>query len=87
MNATCRSGSCRDRRRSDRAPRPLRALAAFYRAMVELLELHGHLALAAETGERRYSVGAYRAWQLHVDALLKEAGLGRRRPGARGQPC
>ena len=54
---------------------PAERLAAFYRAMVELLELHGHLALAAETGERRYSVGAYRAWQLHVTVLLAEAGL------------
>ena len=54
---------------------PAERLAAFYRAMVELLELHGHLALAAETGERRYGVGAYRAWQLHVTVLLAEAGL------------
>jgi AcrR family transcriptional regulator len=51
-------------------------LAAFYGAMVELLERHGHLALAAETGARRYRTGAYRAWQLHVGALLAEAGLG-----------
>jgi AcrR family transcriptional regulator len=50
-------------------------LAAFYRAMVELLERHGHLALAAETGERRYSTGAYGAWSLHVRTLLDEAGL------------
>jgi hypothetical protein len=44
--------------------------------MVQLLERHGHLALAAETGARRYSTGAYRAWELHVGALLDEAGLG-----------
>ena len=50
-------------------------LAAFYRAMVELLERHGHLALAAETGARRYDTGAYRAWELHVTTLLGEAGL------------
>ncbi len=50
-------------------------LAAFYRAMVELLEHHGHLALAAETGPRRYRTGAYGAWAMHVRALLSEAGL------------
>lgn len=57
---------------------PARRLAAFFRAMVELLERHGHLALAAETGARRYTVGAYAAWQAHVTALLAEAGLGDR---------
>jgi AcrR family transcriptional regulator len=57
---------------------PAERLAAFYRAMVELLERHGHLALAAETGARRFRTGAYRAWQLHVGALLAEAGLGDR---------
>jgi AcrR family transcriptional regulator len=50
-------------------------LAAFYGAMVELLERHGHLALAAETGQRRYRSGAYSAWALHVRGLLAEAGL------------
>jgi AcrR family transcriptional regulator len=54
---------------------PQERLAAFYRAMVELLERHGHLALAAETGERRYRTGAYQAWALHVRGLLTEAGL------------
>ena len=56
------------------APAPDR-LAAFYGAMVELLERHGHLALAAETGARRYRTGAYAAWRLHVAALLDDAGL------------
>jgi AcrR family transcriptional regulator len=56
------------------APAPQR-LAAFYRAMVKLLERHGHLALAGETGERRYRTGAYAAWTLHVGGLLREAGL------------
>jgi AcrR family transcriptional regulator len=51
-------------------------LAAFYRAMVDLLERHRHLALAGETGERRYRTGAYGAWALHVGALLEAAGLG-----------
>ena len=55
---------------------PGERLAAFYRAMVDLLERHGHLALAAETGERRYGTGAYRAWTLHVNALLADAGMG-----------
>jgi AcrR family transcriptional regulator len=55
---------------------PAERLAAFFTAMVDLLERHGHLALAAETGERRYRTGAYRAWVLHVEALLAEAGLG-----------
>ena len=54
---------------------PAERLAAFYAAMIALLERHGHLALAAETGGRRYGTGAYRAWQLHVGALLGEAGL------------
>jgi AcrR family transcriptional regulator len=55
---------------------PAERLAAFYRAMLALLERHGHLALAGETGERRYRTGAYGAWTLHVGALLSEAGLG-----------
>lgn len=54
---------------------PAERLAAFYRAMVELLERHGHLALAAETGARRYETGAYRAWALHVRALTDAAGV------------
>jgi AcrR family transcriptional regulator len=55
---------------------PGERLAAFYAAMVELLERHGHLALAAETGARRYATGAYAAWALHVGALLEAAGRG-----------
>jgi AcrR family transcriptional regulator len=54
---------------------PEERLAAFYCAMVELLERHGHLALAAETGPRRYRTGAYAAWAMHVRGLLSEAGL------------
>jgi AcrR family transcriptional regulator len=57
---------------------PAERLAAFYGAMVELLERHGHLALAGETGARRFQTGAYRAWALHVAALLDEAGAGER---------
>jgi len=55
---------------------PGERLAAFYAAMVDLLERHGHLALAAETGARRYATGAYAAWALHVGALLEAAGRG-----------
>ena len=53
-------------------------MAAFYRAMLKLLERHGHLALVGETGERRYRTGAYAAWTLHVGGLLSEAGVGDR---------
>ena len=54
---------------------PAERLAAFYTAMIQLLERHGHLALAGETGERRYRTGAYAVWALHVGGLLTEAGL------------
>jgi len=54
---------------------PAERLAAFYRAMVRLLERHGHLALAGESGARRMETGAYRAWAAHVRALLDEAGV------------
>ena len=54
---------------------PAERLAAFYRAMIALLERHAHLVLAAETGPRRFRTGAYRAWALHVAALLDAAGL------------
>jgi AcrR family transcriptional regulator len=54
---------------------PAERLAAFYRAMVELLERHGHIALAGETGALRYRTGAYAAWVMHVEVLLAEASL------------
>jgi AcrR family transcriptional regulator len=53
---------------------PAERLAAFYTAMVELLERHLHLALGAETGPRRFATGAYGFWHAHVRALLAEAG-------------
>lgn len=53
---------------------PRERLAAFYAAMVDLLERHGHLALGAETGRTRFTTGAYGFWQAHVRALLTEAG-------------
>jgi AcrR family transcriptional regulator len=51
---------------------PAERLAAFYAAMVELLERHVHLALRAETGERRFATGAYGFWRAHVRALLAD---------------
>jgi AcrR family transcriptional regulator len=53
---------------------PAQRLGAFYAAMVELLERHGHLALGAEEGERRFATGAYGFWRAHVHALLAAAG-------------
>ncbi|PSR66512.1 TetR family transcriptional regulator [Nocardia sp. MDA0666] len=50
-------------------------LAAFYAAMVELLDTHAHLVLGAETGGARFRTGAYQFWALHVRALLTEAGV------------
>ncbi|HEX6676590.1 MAG TPA: helix-turn-helix domain-containing protein [Actinomycetes bacterium] len=52
---------------------PAERLTAFYAAMVELLERHVHLALGAETGERRFTTGAYGFWRAHVRALLLAA--------------
>ncbi len=55
-------------------PTPAERLAAFYAAMVELLETHVHLVLGAETGEARYRTGAHAFWRLHVAHLVREAG-------------
>src|SRR3954452_14128588 len=52
----------------DRAER----LAAFYAAMVDLLEAHVHLALGGETGNARYETGAYAFWRTHVRALAAD---------------
>jgi AcrR family transcriptional regulator len=52
---------------------PAERLAAFYAAMVDLLEDHLHLALGAETGSARFHTGAYRFWRLHVRILLAES--------------
>ncbi|WP_152364555.1 TetR/AcrR family transcriptional regulator [Microlunatus speluncae] len=49
-------------------------LAAFYAAMVELLDRHLQLALAAETGAARFRTGAYAFWRLHLQVLLRDAG-------------
>lgn len=49
---------------------PEERLAAFYAAMVELLEAHSHLVLGAETGRSRFETGAYGFWRVHVRSLL-----------------
>ena len=54
---------------------PAERLAAFYAAMIDLLERHVHLALGAETGERRFATGAYGFWRAHVRALLLAASV------------
>ncbi|MFF4416936.1 TetR/AcrR family transcriptional regulator [Streptosporangium sp. NPDC001559] len=52
---------------------PARRLAAFYAAMVGLLESHAHLVLGAETGRSRFATGAYGFWRAHVRSLLVAA--------------
>ncbi|MFE6865321.1 TetR/AcrR family transcriptional regulator [Kitasatospora sp. NPDC057692] len=56
------------------APAPAERLAAFYAAMVGLLEAHLPLVLGAETGAARYRTGAYAFWRLHLTHLAREAG-------------
>lgn len=53
---------------------PAARMRAFYAAMVDLLDHHGHLALATETGAKRFSTGAYGFWRAHVGVLLDSAG-------------
>jgi AcrR family transcriptional regulator len=53
---------------------PATRLAAFYLAMVELLDAHVDLVLGAETGGARFATGAYGFWAAHVRSLLVEAG-------------
>jgi AcrR family transcriptional regulator len=54
---------------------PAQRLAAFYAAMVSLLEQHLPLVLGAETGSARFAVGAYGFWRAHVGSLLVAAGV------------
>ncbi|MFF0541812.1 TetR/AcrR family transcriptional regulator [Nocardia thailandica] len=56
---------------------PADRLAAFYAAMVGLLDTHAHLVLGAETGGARFATGAYGFWAAHVRALLLDAGVDR----------
>jgi AcrR family transcriptional regulator len=53
---------------------PAERLAAFYDAMVDLLEVHAHLVLGAEVGRSRYATGAYEFWRAHVGGLVRAAG-------------
>ncbi|MEV6930749.1 helix-turn-helix domain-containing protein [Dactylosporangium sp. NPDC051485] len=53
---------------------PADRLAAFYAAMVELLEQHLPLVLGAEIGPARFATGAYGFWRAHVRGLLVESG-------------
>ncbi|MEU4063003.1 helix-turn-helix domain-containing protein [Streptomyces wedmorensis] len=50
-------------------------LAAFYLAMLDLLERHLPLALGAETGAARFRTGAYGFWRVHVRTLLVARGV------------
>jgi AcrR family transcriptional regulator len=52
---------------------PGRRLAAFYAAMIDLLEEHLPLALGAEIGASRFTTGAYAFWRLHLRTLLTDA--------------
>lgn len=49
---------------------PAERLAAFYAAMVELLDAHADLVLGAEIGGARFATGPYGFWFAHVRALL-----------------
>lgn len=53
---------------------PAERLAAFYSAMVDLLDTHLPLALGAETGASRFGTGAYGFWRAYVRQLLRAAG-------------
>ena len=50
-------------------------LAAFYAAMIELLDAHADLVLGTETGGARFATGAYGFWSAHVRSLLVDAGI------------
>ncbi|NUW37694.1 helix-turn-helix transcriptional regulator [Nonomuraea sp. SMC257] len=56
---------------------PAERLAAFYAAMVRLLEDHAHLVLGSEVGRTRFQTGAYGFWRAHVRSLLVAAGTPR----------
>ncbi len=52
---------------------PAERLAAFYAAMVELLNRHAHLVLGAEVGHSRFTTGAYGFWRAHVRSLVVDS--------------
>jgi len=49
---------------------PAERLAAFYDAMLSLLDRHVHLVLGTEVGASRLATGAYGFWRAHVRSLL-----------------
>ena len=49
---------------------PAERLAAFYDAMLSLLDKHVHLVLGTEVGASRFATGAYGFWRAHVRSLL-----------------
>lgn len=53
---------------------PADRMAAFYDAMLELLETHSSLVLGAESGGARFATAAYAGWRAHVLSLLAAAG-------------
>ncbi|MEU1526174.1 TetR/AcrR family transcriptional regulator [Nocardia rhamnosiphila] len=59
---------------------PAERLAAFYAAMIQLLDAHADLVLGAESGGARFATGAYGFWSAHVRALLVTAGVARPDP-------
>ena len=54
---------------------PTERLAAFYAAMVTLLEEHAPLLMGAEVGRSRFAPGSYHFWSSHVRMLLIAAGI------------
>jgi AcrR family transcriptional regulator len=56
------------------APRPAERLAAFYAAMVAMLEEHLPLMLGADAGATRLAIGTYQFWWAHVRSLVVAAG-------------
>jgi AcrR family transcriptional regulator len=51
---------------------PAARLAAFYDAMLALLDKHVHLVLGTEVGASRFATGAYGFWRAHVRSLLTD---------------
>jgi AcrR family transcriptional regulator len=54
---------------------PAERLAAFYAAIIELVDTHADLVLGTETGGARFTTGAYGFWSAHVRSLLVDAGV------------
>jgi AcrR family transcriptional regulator len=70
---------------------PTERLAAFYAAMVALLEEHAPLLMGAEVGRSRFAPGSYHFWSTGswtvTPALVAVAGSGRRRRGMGRADC